>query len=271
MFLKKIVKIQNIGKFHKGGISGGEHGKYTLFYAGNGRGKTTICAVLRSMKANDPTIIEDRRTLGETAAPEAHLLLDMGSAIFANGKWSVCQNALHFFDSTFVTENVHAGEQVRTEHRRSIYRVIVGTKGVQLAVEVNRLDSHITEFTTHIAAVKGALQQHVPAGTTFDKFLGFAEDPDIDIKIAEQKVKIRAASQAAEIASKPLLISQSIPSLPATFLPALERTITGVSLTQQRRWRNTLRITCLPKRDNHGSQPGFNTCTTIVVLSVPPT
>lgn len=48
MFLKKILKLQNVGKFHKGGVGGGEYGKYTLFYAGNGLGKTTICAVLRS-------------------------------------------------------------------------------------------------------------------------------------------------------------------------------------------------------------------------------
>jgi wobble nucleotide-excising tRNase len=67
MFLRKIVKLQNIGKFHKPSISGGEYGKFTLFYAGNGRGKTTICAVLRSLKTGNPALIEDRRTLGESA------------------------------------------------------------------------------------------------------------------------------------------------------------------------------------------------------------
>ena len=63
MFLRKITKVQGIGKFHKGGVSGGEYGRYTLFYAGNGRGKTTLCAILRSMKTDNSTIIFDRRTL----------------------------------------------------------------------------------------------------------------------------------------------------------------------------------------------------------------
>jgi wobble nucleotide-excising tRNase len=229
MFLKKIVKIRNIGKFHQGGISGGEYGKYTLFYAGNGRGKTTFCAILRCMKADDPTMIGDRRTLGETADPEVQLLLDTGFASFGDGKWKNRQDALHFFDGTFVTENVHAGEQVSTDHRRSIYRVIVGSKGVQLAEEVDALDLKVTDVTTKIGAERKALQQHVPTTVTFEKFLGFVEDPDIDTKIAEQKSKILAASQATEIASKPLLKPQSIPSLPTSLETLLGKTIAGVS------------------------------------------
>lgn len=229
MFLRKIVKLNNIGKFHQGGIRGGEYGKHTLFYAGNGRGKTTLCAVLRSMKANDASIIQDRHTLGETAPPEAELLLDTCCAKFINGQWQNRQDALHFFDSTFVTENVHAGEQVSTDNRRSIYRVIVGAEGVRLADEVDRLDAKVTETTTKIGTEKKAIQQHVPTGVTFDRYIDFARDPDIDTKITEQKTKIKAASQSAEIATKPVLKSQSIPSLTATFLPALGKTVDGVS------------------------------------------
>lgn len=229
MFLKKIVRIKNIGKFHQGGISGGEYGKYTLFYGGNGRGKTTLCAVLRSMKASDASIIQDRHTLGETAPPEAQLLLNTGCATFINGQWQNRQDALHFFDSTFVTENVHAGEQVSTDHRRSLYRVIVGAKGVKLAEEVDALDAKVTDITSKISTEKRAIQQHVPAGITFEKYIDFAPDPDIDAKITEQKAKIKGASQSAEIASKPLLKSQSIPSLPATLLSALGKTAASVS------------------------------------------
>lgn len=229
MFLKKVTKLQNIGKFHKAGISGGEYGKFTLFYAGNGRGKTTLCAVLRSMKAGAPGIIEDRRTLGEIAAPEVNLLLDTGVATFANGQWKNGKHALHIFDSAFVAENVHAGERVDTEQRRNIYRVIVGATGVQLAEDVDKLDATITETTSKIAAEKKALQSHVPAGITFETFLALADDAAIDAKIAAQKVKLEAAAQSAQIAVKPLLKSQPIPSLPASFIAALAKTISGVS------------------------------------------
>jgi len=229
VFLRKITKVQNIGKFHKGGIGGGEYEKFTLFYAGNGRGKTTLCAVLRSMKTDNATIIEDRRTLGETAAPEAQLLLDSGVASFTNGKWKNGKNDLHIYDGTFITENVHAGEQVSTDHRRSIYRIIVGAKGVQLAEEVDQLDAKVADLTSKIGTEKKALQQHVPSGMTFDKFLSLAEDPNIDATIAEHHAKIKAASQATEIATKPLLKPQPMPSLPSGFVSALEKTVEGIS------------------------------------------
>ena len=52
MFLKKITGIKLVGRFRSGDISGGEYARYTLFYGGNGRGKTTICAILRSLQLN---------------------------------------------------------------------------------------------------------------------------------------------------------------------------------------------------------------------------
>jgi wobble nucleotide-excising tRNase len=229
MFLRKIAKIKSVGKFHSGGVSGGEYGKYTLFYAGNGRGKTTICAVLRSMKVNNPMILQERRTLGATAAPEVQLLLDSGSATFSGSAWKNGATDLHIFDGAFVTANVHAGEEVSTDHRRSIYRVIVGAKGVQLAEEVDALDVEITEVTGKITSEKKALQQHVPRGSVVEKFLGFVEDPAIDAKIVELKVKITAASQAAEIAAKSFLKPSGIPALAHNFLSTLEKTVASVS------------------------------------------
>ncbi len=229
MYLKKITKLQNIGKFHNASITGGEYSKFTLFYAGNGRGKTTLCAVLRSLKSGAATLIEDRRTLGETAPPEAQLLLDGSVAAYANSKWNATVDALHIFDGTFVTENVHAGEEVSTDNRRSLYRIIVGTKGVQLAEEIDALDAKVTEITAKISTEKKALQQHVSGSLTFEKFLALADDPDIDQKITAQLGKIKAATQATEIAAKSLLEVKFIPLLPDTLLPSLENTFAGVS------------------------------------------
>ncbi len=157
------------------------------------------------------------------------LLLDSGMASFGNGKWKNGTSDLHIFDGTFITENVHAGEQVSTDHRRGIYRVIVGAKGVQLAEEVDQLDAEVAELTSKIGTEKKALQQHVPTGMMLEKFLALVEDLDIDAKITEQQKKISAASQATEIATKPRLKPQLMPYLPSGFVSALERTVEGIS------------------------------------------
>lgn len=235
MYIRKITKLKTIGKFRSATISGGEYEKFTLLYAGNGRGKTTLCAVLRSLKTGAAVHIEDRRTLGESAAPEAQLLLDSGVAVFANGKWNQTADKIHIFDGSFVTENVHAGEEVSTDHRRALYRIIVGTKGVKLAEELDALDAQITEATAKIASEKKALQQHVPSGIAFDKFLTVAEDTQIDAKIVAQQGKIKAADQAVTIASKPLLKHCAIPELPQDYLPLVQKTIAGVSADAAKR------------------------------------
>lgn len=235
MYLRKITKLKHIGKFRSAAISGGVYEKFTLFYAGNGRGKTTLCAVFRSLKTGAAVYIEDRRTLGESALPEAQLLLDSGNAVFANGKWNQTADKIHIFDGSFVTENVHAGEEVSTDHRRALYRIIVGTKGVQLAEDLDALDAQITETTAKIASEKKALQQHVPPGIAFDKFLGLIEDAQVDAKIDAQQGKIKAADQAAAIASKPLLKPCTVPALPADFLPLVQKTVAGVSADAAKR------------------------------------
>ena len=50
MTLKKIISIKNIGRFQKCFAAGDITFKTgTLVFAENGRGKTTLCAILRSL------------------------------------------------------------------------------------------------------------------------------------------------------------------------------------------------------------------------------
>ncbi|HYA44213.1 MAG TPA: hypothetical protein VED59_01295, partial [Acidimicrobiales bacterium] len=106
---------------------------YNLIFAENGRGKTTLCAVLRSLQSGDPAHVFGRTTLGARGAPEIRVLLDCGTATFSTGAWSATVPDLAIFDSTFVSENVYSGDTVDLDHKRNLYRVIVGKQGVDLA------------------------------------------------------------------------------------------------------------------------------------------
>lgn len=50
--------------------------------------------------------------------------------MFANGAWNSTVPDIAIFDSTFVSENVFSGDFVDIDHKRSLYRVIVGKAGV---------------------------------------------------------------------------------------------------------------------------------------------
>jgi predicted ATPase len=47
-----------------------------LVFGENGRGKTTLCAILRSLQSGDPAHVEGRKTLGVTDVPEIAILME---------------------------------------------------------------------------------------------------------------------------------------------------------------------------------------------------
>jgi wobble nucleotide-excising tRNase len=217
MFIKKIVKLKSLGRFHIGNISGGEYARYTLFYGGNGRGKTTICAALRSFQQNDASYINERKTFGASTDPEVQLLLDSGSKSFSQGRWNATSSEIHIFDGHFVAENIHNGEEIDTEHRRNFYRVVVGAPGVALAKEIDTLDTQIVKITTEITTAKKVLQQNVPSGFSLEQFLDLAHDPDIDNKLRDATSRLKTIEYRSTIAEGQFCTPVSLPQLPSEF------------------------------------------------------
>ena len=240
MFLKKITGINTVGRFRTGGVSGGEYAKYTLFYAGNGRGKTTLCAVLRSLQENDPVHLTKRKTFGSKADQQVRLLLDTGSINFGGGAWSVTNPDIHIFDQHFINANVHGGHQIDVDHRRNFYRIVVGPKGVKLAEEIDALDFQATTKQAAITAEKKVLQQHVPKGRTLDVFLGLPVEPDIDAKLEAAQKALKALDSAEAIAKHASLASVSLPALPASFKALMAKGLPGVSADAAARIRDQI-------------------------------
>lgn len=225
MFIKKITKISHVGKFKKAKVKSGEYKKYTLIYGGNGRGKTTLCSILRSLQLNDPIHINRRRTFKVTSPCEVQLLLDSGSVNFNGAKWAAHHADIHIFDQQFVLDNVHTGNDVSIDQRRNFYRIIVGPTGVALATEIDAQDTAATAAQTAITAEKKTLQQHVPRGMTLETWLSLPADPDIATKITAAKAAIVAAENATEIATHSCLTPISVPALPANFASTLAKSL----------------------------------------------
>jgi wobble nucleotide-excising tRNase len=100
MFIKKITGIKNVGRFKSARVSGGNYEPFTLFYAGNGRGKTTLCAILRSLQLGDPKHVLRRKSYKAPADPEITLLHGGGNARFTQGKWDAAQPDIHILISS---------------------------------------------------------------------------------------------------------------------------------------------------------------------------
>lgn len=193
----------------------------SLIYAENARGKSTFCDILRSCQNNSPATILGRRRLSANGASEVELREDGGNLKFDGANWSAALPNLAIFDSTFVHQNVYAGDRIDHEHKRNLYRVIVGEQGVKLAQKVEKLDADIRDAAKEVNAKRDVLMAVLPRGTDLKKFVALAADPDVATKIAaiENEVRIAeaAAKRAAEIKAKGLLREIAVPTLPAGF------------------------------------------------------
>jgi wobble nucleotide-excising tRNase len=228
--LRKIISIKNVGRFRNSAAPGNpELARYSLIVGANGFGKTTLCAVLRSLKTGDPAHIIGRRTLGVQAPQSVELLVAGGSTRFEGAAWSATHPDIAVFDGVFVAENVHSGEVVDIDHRRNLYRVIIGEEGVRLVEEDSRLAAQSREKTGEITAAERAIRRHVPAGMRLEQFLGLAADPNIDARLANQQRIIEAVRQAKEIAERRPLTGVTVPNMPAGFADLLARTIDDIA------------------------------------------
>lgn len=228
--IKKFIFLNNIGRFHNYNCKGDiELRKVNLVYAGNGFGKTTLCAVLRSVQSGNANFLFERKTLGKDGAPGAKIKCSSGVVKFMDGAWDGTIPDIAVFDTTFVHENVFRGDSVEHEHRRNLYQVIVGKQGVDLAKKVEELDAKIRETNTDLKTKEAAVQSHVPQDMSIGQFLALHEGSDLDAKIKIKESEIKILRDAEAIHSTSLLGIINIPSLPDNFEHILAKTFDDVA------------------------------------------
>lgn len=234
--LKKIIAVKNVGRFHSSAAPGNPQlAKHTLIVGANGYGKTTLCAVLRSLQTGDTSHVLGRKTLGATDAPTVELLLDTGAVRFDGASWDATRPTIAIFDGVFVADNVHSGEVVDIEHKRNLYRVIVGDDGVKLAAEDAELAAASRAKTGLIGTAGKAIQPHVPADMKLEAFMALPVAVDIDAQIAEQVKLVDAVRQAGAIRDRSALSPFAAPAFPEGFAGLLSSTIDDIAADAERR------------------------------------
>jgi len=213
--IEKIIKIQNVGKFADYSSRGDTTlRRLTLIHADNGQGKTTLSAILRSLRTGEGKYIQERCTLGQNGKPSVELLLDGTNTKFIDSSWDHTFPEIEIFDPTFVDENVYAGCYVEHEHKKNLYRFAIGEEGVNLANKVDGLDNSIHNINSEIPSKERDVEQHIIGDMNLNAFLSLAPVDDIDKKIAENEKVIDSLKKAKEIVEKSLLSEIDLLNLP---------------------------------------------------------
>lgn len=222
MSCERFSLLRNIGQFNS--VNAGAQiplSKLTLIYAENGRGKTTLAAILRSLKSGEPQLVDERRRLGSQHPP--HIVLTIGGApiVFQNGAWSTALPAVEVFDDAFVAANVCSGIEIDTVHRKNLHELILGVQGVMLNNQVQRHVARIEQHNRDLRIKEGAIPAAARGALDVEAFCALAADADVAAKIQDAERNLAAARSADAISKRAEFGALSLPDFEQESLNAL--------------------------------------------------
>ncbi|MHA1588770.1 MAG: AAA family ATPase, partial [Candidatus Thorarchaeota archaeon] len=243
--IEKIVKIKSIGRFRDYSANGDVSlRKLSLVYAENGRGKTTLCAILRSLQTGRHEFISERKSLAATEPASVHLRIDGASCRFINDAWTATHSDIVIFDPVFVNSNVCSGDYVDHEHKKNLYRVIVGSEGVRLAGQIEEFDRQIRDANVDLRTRRDSISRFMPTGTNLEDYLRWQSVTDIENQIKQKTEQLisrqHIITKYSEIQSKSLLAKVSLPAIPSDFEIILGKQLEDVVTDAEARVRHQI-------------------------------
>lgn len=245
--ITRILALKNIGPFerwewpHEGSADAPPaFGRVTVIAGENGKGKTTIAAVLRSLQDNDPGPVLERRRGRPSGGYEEFLAKvehDGGdSALTSASGWVGPKPPLFVFDDTFVSRNVYEGLTVGSEQREALHELVVGEAGVQEAQKAEALAKEIAKTKKSQKELGEALSaglQHL----SINRILREVPPENATEQLTALDEDLRIAVQAAPIRALPDFTAlPSLPEVPVDLVrDLLARPIQRVEEAAQRR------------------------------------
>ena len=230
--INRIKLLRNIGQFDS--VETGAViplARLTVIYSENGRGKTTLAAILRSLATGDPLPIAERRRLAARYPP--HVIVECSGgpppAIFENNAWNQALPELVVFDDVFVNENVHSGLTVQPHHRQNLHEFILGAPALALNQQLQRRLEQIENHNRELRAKDRAIPAPVRGSYSLDDFCMLPARPDIDQSIQEAERALAAAVEQDAIRTTAAFELLNLPAFDVgTIEQALQRDLPAI-------------------------------------------
>ena len=201
--ISKILKLQNVGLLQDATQGGAVTlGQVTAIYADNGRGKSTLTAVLRACQLGDAGRLNARKTIDAANAPEVKLLLKNNNHVeFTANAWNNPLADIVIFDAEFVEHNVYSGFEVRAEQRQSLLEFALGNQTVQLKQQIDQLTQDIDVQTRKRTQAERTLTGFAPPYNVV-QFIALQPVADAQQQIDALQKRIEAAKNAQQLAAR---------------------------------------------------------------------
>jgi wobble nucleotide-excising tRNase len=214
--LERFESVKRVGLFQDYSHSAGrDFSAATLIYGENGVGKSTLAAILDSLRERNPNEILRRRSLPGNVLPVVAVCVAGKCYTFDGTDWDdqLPHDTIEVFYPGFVTRNVHAATAVDPDHRRNLCEFVLGRKAVESVTRLAQVDGESRAALADIKTVERELQAVIKAPDTIDTFLGLAIDADIDDRITKTQLELKQAQ------SKDAILTRAIPKEVALSYP----------------------------------------------------
>lgn len=222
--INRFQLLRNVGQFDS--VDTGANlplESLSVVYAENGRGKTTLAAILRSLGTGDPIPVAERHRLAATHPPHVVIECSGGppAAIFEDNGWNRAFPEIAIFDDVFVTENVYSGLMVDAGHRQNLHELILGSQGVGLTELVGTLRRRVETHTATLKSRADAIPVAVRNGFSVDEFCALVERDGIDADILRVERSLAAANEQQQVSTRGSFESLVLPEIDVAALESV--------------------------------------------------
>ena len=221
--IERLRLLRNVGQFDS--VAAGADlplARFSVIYAENGRGKTTIAAIIRSLATGDALPVAERHRLAAQHPPQVVIDCSDGApAVFEDGQWNRTLPDVTIFDDVFVDENIYSGLVVGAGHRQNLHELILGAQGVALTRQLETLRRRIETHNAALRTKAAAIPDGIRGGLTIDQFCALPPRSDIDEAILQARRALAAGREQDQVRAAHAFDSLSLPEIDEAALDEL--------------------------------------------------
>ena len=218
--ITQLKKITGVGKFlnfqnDNSQRKAKDFGKTNLIYGDNGKGKTTLALLFKSLKEDDNLLLRKRSF--DTSIPQEVILdADHPDAPFhfLNGKWNQYLPDIEIFDIHFINENIYTGLEIQNSHKKNLFEIILGMQGIELKHDIAVLKDRIKNGNKIVRETTKVIEQEIGAAFSAIEYCDIQSDSEIEEKLKWKNQEIETAKNSETIQQK-----SSLQKLPLLQLP----------------------------------------------------
>lgn len=206
-------------------------GDVTLIFGENGTGKSTIAAILDSLRECNPAEILRRKSLPGDVASFVTVVLDGEPYVFDGGEWDrqPPYDTLEVFFPGFVSRNVHATNSVDPEQRRNLCEFVLGRAAVGKVSSLVEADEGARAALAEKKQLEGDIRLLIKPPDALDTYLALPKNASIDEELERARSMLKRAQDKTAILARPVPLSVELPKVdPKEIGEVLQRTADDV-------------------------------------------